>query len=79
MSGQRRRLSFLLRLWQAEQEGSVVWRASLESASDRFGRRGERRGFACLAELYAFLEQETAAIDEQKARSLRRLRTERGP
>jgi hypothetical protein len=69
VSGERRRLSYLLRLWQAEQEGAVVWRASLESASDRFGRPGERRGFASLAELYAFLEQETVAVNEGKPRS----------
>jgi hypothetical protein len=51
----------MLRLWQAESEGTLVWRASLESASNRFGQPGERRGFASLGELYAFLEQETAA------------------
>ena len=49
-------MSYLLRLWQTEHEGALVWRASLESA-----RTGERRGFASLAELYAFLEEETAA------------------
>ena len=52
----RRRVSYLLRLWQTEHEGALVWRASLESA-----HTGERRGFASLAELYAFLEEETAA------------------
>jgi hypothetical protein len=55
MSEKRRRLSYLLRLWQTEREGALVWRASLESA-----HTGERRGFASLAELYAFLERETA-------------------
>ena len=54
MSEGRRRSSYLLRLWQAEQEGTWVWRASLENA-----HTGERRGFAGLAEMYAFLEQET--------------------
>jgi hypothetical protein len=61
VSEERRRLSYLLRLWQAGREGALVWRASLESA-----HTGERRGFPNLAELYAFLEQETAAVDEGK-------------
>jgi hypothetical protein len=60
----RRRLSYLLRLWQAEQEGASVWRASLESA-----HTGERWGFASVAELYAFLEQETTALNERRPRS----------
>jgi hypothetical protein len=52
MSGQGRRyLSYLLRLWQTQHEGGLVWRASLESA-----HTGERRGFASLAELITFLE-----------------------
>ena len=65
MGGERRRrnTSYLLRLWQAEHEGALVWRASLQSASDRFGRPGARRGFASLAELHAFPEQEIAAIN----------------
>jgi len=50
-------MSFLLRLWQAEHEGALMWHASLESA-----QTGERRGFASLAALYAFLEQETAVV-----------------
>lgn len=52
----RRRLSYLLRLWQAEQDGAWVWRASLENA-----HTGERRGFASLIALFAFLKEETAA------------------
>ena len=51
----RRYVSYLLRLWQTEQEGALVWRASLESSST-----GERQGFAYLADLYAFLERETS-------------------
>jgi len=47
MSDGRRRLSYLLRLWQTEREGALVWRASLERAYT-----GERRGFANLAELF---------------------------
>ena len=53
--GEARRgyLSYLLRLWQARVDGELVWRASLESP-----RTGERRGFANLADLFAFLEEE---------------------
>ena len=50
----RRYLSYLLRLWQASSGGGLVWRASLENP-----HTGERRSFACLAELVAFLEEET--------------------
>ena len=60
----RRYVSYLLRLWQTQQEGALVWRASLESSTT-----GERRGFACLADLFAFLEQETAPVDEEEPRS----------
>ena len=65
MSGERRRyISYLLRLWQVQGKEGLVWRASLEHAST-----GERQGFASLAELVAFLEQETAPVDdEDKAR-----------
>ena len=72
MSEERRRyVSYLLRLWQTEHKGALVWRASLESASDSgarigIGRPGARRGFATLDELCAFLKQETAAIHERK-------------
>jgi hypothetical protein len=79
VSEKRQRLSYMLRLWQAESEGTLVWRASLESASASVrglasagigsGRPGERRGFASLAELYVFLEQRTAALNEQRPRS----------
>ena len=59
MSGEPRYVSYLLRLWQVLSKDGLVWRASLERAST-----GERRGFACLADLVAFLEQETAPIDK---------------
>jgi len=68
---QRKHVSYLLRLWQAESDGALVWRASLESASDSdarigIGRPGERWGFAGLAELFAFLEREVAAVNARK-------------
>ena len=43
-------LSYLLRLWQIESKGQLVWRASLEDA-----RTGERQGFASIEALLAFL------------------------
>ena len=63
MSGkQRRYISYLLRLWQTEREGTLVWCASLESPAT-----GERQGFAGLADLFAFLEQETALVDQDES------------
>jgi hypothetical protein len=56
---QRRYISYLLRLWQVLSKDGLVWRASLEQASS-----GKRRGFASLADLFAFLEQETASVNE---------------
>jgi hypothetical protein len=67
MSEERRRyVSYLLRLWQAEHKGALVWRASLQSAYT-----GERWGFANMAELHAFLDQEAAAIDKGERHSPR--------
>jgi hypothetical protein len=56
--------SFLLRLWQTSSRGNVVWRASLESA-----QTGERCGFADLASLFAFLEEQTNAEARPEDRS----------
>lgn len=53
---QRRYVSYLLRLWQVESRGQLVWRASLEDA-----RSGERRGFPDLEALFAYLREQTAA------------------
>ena len=63
MSEERRRyVSYLLRLWQTQQEGALIWRASLESSAT-----GERQGFASLAELCAFLT-EIAPVDKSEPR-----------
>jgi hypothetical protein len=52
MTEPRRYRAYLLRLWQTEgDDGRPIWRAALEDA-----RSGERRGFADLAALCAFLE-----------------------
>jgi hypothetical protein len=56
MTEQRRYRAYLLRLWQvAGDDGHPIWRAALEDA-----RTGERRGFANLARLFAFLEEQMA-------------------
>jgi hypothetical protein len=55
--------SYLLRLWRTSSRGKPVWRASLESA-----QTGERRGFADLASLFAFLEQQTRNNGEHGSR-----------
>lgn len=53
-------LSYLLRLWQAGHRDNPVWRASLESPMT-----GERRGFANLKELFAFLETQAEQVETQ--------------
>jgi hypothetical protein len=57
----RKYLAFLLRLWQVEQGGRAVWRASLEDT-----RSGERRGFANLDALVEFLRWQTQRGGEEK-------------
>ena len=60
----RRYRAYLLRLWQADDEdGRPVWRAALEDAPT-----GERRGFADLGSLFAFLEQQTGSNSEHGSR-----------
>lgn len=46
-------LAYVVRMWQVRSEGRLVWRASAAS------RTGERRAFADLPALFAFLEGET--------------------
>jgi hypothetical protein len=60
MNQQRRYLAYLLRLWQ-ESGGDPprdppLWRASLERPQS-----GDRLGFASLADLFAFLDNETGS------------------
>jgi hypothetical protein len=47
-------LTYLLRLWQVNDQGKPVWRASLESP-----HTGERVGFGSLEALFAFLVEKT--------------------
>jgi hypothetical protein len=45
-----RYLAYLLRIWQVNDAGKLIWRASLEDP-----HTGERKGFASLEALLAFL------------------------
>jgi hypothetical protein len=54
-------VAYLLRLWQAQEGGSAVWRASLESP-----QTGERWGFASLADLFTFLECEVGQTPQRQ-------------
>jgi hypothetical protein len=63
----RRYVSYLLRLWQTQSDGELVWPASLEDP-----HTGKRRGFGSLADLFAYLEQETAPGDDDKPESSNR-------
>jgi hypothetical protein len=56
---QQRYLSYLLRLWQIESKGQLVWRASLEDA-----RTGERCGFASIDALLSFLREQTDVVTD---------------
>jgi len=49
-----RYLAFILRLRQARDNEEMLWRASLEDP-----HTGERRGFASLEMLFAFLREQT--------------------
>ncbi len=55
--------SYLLRIWRTSSQSNAVWRASLESA-----QTGERRAFADLESLFAFLEAQTDADARRDAR-----------
>ena len=57
----RRYLAYLVRLWQVRDKGQTVWRASVENA-----HTGERRGFARLAKLFAFLESESGKVVQEQ-------------
>ena len=61
MSVERRRnVSYLLRLWQIESSGRLVWRMSVEDAQS-----GERQGFTNLDELLAFLRRQTLSKENE--------------
>ncbi len=48
-------LSYLLRLWQVNQDGESVWHASLQDS-----RTGEKYGFARLELLFGFIQKQVS-------------------
>jgi hypothetical protein len=58
---QQHYLAYMLRLWQVSSDGEPIWRASLESPHS-----GERKGFAKLETLFAFLEAQTGGQPTRK-------------
>jgi hypothetical protein len=54
-------LAYLLRMWQVNDGGNSVWRASVESP-----HTGERHGFANLELLFAFLEEKTGELAQRE-------------
>jgi hypothetical protein len=63
----RRYESYLLRLWESDEAGQLIWRASLESTDT-----GERRGFADLSSLFAYLETVCQTLPLDDAQGLTR-------
>jgi len=57
-------LTYLLRLWQVSDRGTLVWRASLERANPNV-----RLGFSSLDELCHYLYEQTAAISSAERRT----------
>jgi len=58
--------SYLLRLWRAPNRHNMAWRASLEDP-----HTGERRGFASLDALVAFLRERTGEPTVPETRQYR--------
>jgi hypothetical protein len=54
-------VSFLLRLWQSDEDGRPVWRVSLESA-----QTGEKRYFPSVSVLAEYVEREFGQREEKK-------------
>lgn len=52
--------SYLLRLWAAEEQGQLVWRASLQNA-----RTGEQLSFSTLERLFLFLQDQAVSSGDE--------------
>lgn len=61
MSKEPRYLAYLLRLWQVDDRGEMIWRASVEMPG-----AGERQGFASLDDLFEFLAAQTELGDDDR-------------
>jgi len=51
--------SYLLRLWQVQDKGQVLWRASLQEAAT-----GQQQGFESLEGLFQYLRKKTGQAIE---------------
>ena len=54
---ERRYIAYLMRLWQTERKGRLVWQASLEDA-----RTGKRQGFSRVEALFDFVRRQMDSI-----------------
>ena len=61
----RRYESYLLRVWESDQAGELIWRASLESTDT-----GGHHGFADLDSLFAYLETVCQTLPPDDAQEL---------
>jgi hypothetical protein len=61
-------VSFLLRLWQSDEAGCPIWRASLESA-----QTGEKCHFPSVFVLAEYLEREFGQREEESEKADHRL------
>ena len=59
-------MAFLVRLWRVDEQRHPTWRASIQDPYT-----GERRGFADLKGLIAFLEEQTNNADQLNANEKR--------
>lgn len=57
-------IAYLLRMWQEERDGQLIWRASLEAPGP-----GERHAFASLEALFEFLQAQVDMLNPGVAES----------
>lgn len=55
----RRYLAYLLRMWQTQYDGQLVWWASIESP-----QTGERMGFSSPAAMYDYLKEKMEEVSQ---------------
>jgi hypothetical protein len=53
--------SFMIRMWQVKDDDQPTWRASIEVVDS-----GEQYGFTSLDEMFAFLEEQTRAWENNQ-------------
>lgn len=61
---QAKYIAYLLRMWQEERDGQLIWRASLEAPGP-----GERHAFASLETLFEFLQAQVDGLNSTTAES----------